>query len=81
MEDTSGLPPELAQTLHLIRETRGLCPSAEAIVEYEELQRGARLRHRIHPHVRSCSRCLLLVQQMTEPSGWRKAMRKMFGRP
>ena len=77
--EVTGLHPELAQTLQGMKRLRGLCPSAEEIVEYEELQPADRRKHRIHPHVRLCSRCRLLLLNMAEPSGWDKHFQALFG--
>src|SRR5262249_36530070 len=66
------LTPELAQALHSAKAARGACPSTEDLVEYEDLKRAVRRDHRIHSHVRLCSKCQLLLQHMSEPSRWRQ---------
>jgi hypothetical protein len=77
--ESRALPRELAQTLQELRRARGLCPSPEEIVEYEQLTLADRRKHAIHPHVRVCSKCRLLVLGMTEPSSWEKHFRTLFG--
>ena len=78
--EATGLHPELAQTLQGMKRVRGLCPTAGEIVEYEELKPVDRRKHRIHPHVRVCSRCRLLLLNMAQPSGWEKHFQALFGR-
>ena len=78
--EATALHSELAQTLKGMKEVRGSCPRAEEIVEYEELKPTDRRKHRIHPHVRVCSRCRLLLLNMAEPSGWEKHLQALLGR-
>jgi hypothetical protein len=53
-------------TLRELRAARGACPPAEALVEYGDLDAGARARHSIHDHVTICSRCQLVLLNLEE---------------
>ena len=70
------LTPAGRESLAALRASRGACPSAEALVEYEALSAAERERHPHHPHIAICSRCQLAVMHMAEPASAASAMTK-----
>lgn len=62
------LSPAERSTLGALRASRGACPPAEALVEYESLSAADRERHAHHAHIVTCSRCQLALLHMHEPA-------------
>ena len=62
------LTPAQRESIDALRASRGACPPAETLVEYESLGAADRERHRDHAHIAICSRCQLAVLQMAEPA-------------
>ena len=62
------LSPAERETLGALRKSRGTCPPAEALVEYESLSAADRERHAHHTHIVTCSRCQLALLHMREPA-------------
>ena len=62
------LSPEQRGSIEALRGSRGPCPSAEALVEYEALGTADRERHAHHGHILTCSRCQLTLHHMQEPA-------------
>lgn len=62
------LSPAERQSLDALRASRGACPPAEALVEYEALSAAERERHPRHSHIVTCSRCQLALLHMQEPA-------------
>ena len=62
------LSPEQRESIDALRATRGACPPAEALVEYESLNAADRQRHPHHAHIAMCSRCQLAVLHISEPA-------------
>lgn len=60
--------PAERQSLDWLRASRGACPPAEALVEYESLGAADRERHAHHAHIVTCSRCQLALLHMQEPA-------------
>lgn len=56
------------QSLNHIRASRGACPPAGALVEYEALSAADREHHPQHAHVQLCSRCQLALHHMADPA-------------
>ena len=65
---TDDLSPAQRESLEALRTTRGACPPAEVLVEYEALGAADRERHPHHAHIAMCSRCQLAVMHMAEPT-------------
>ena len=63
------LSPAEREALGALRASRGACPPAEALVEYESLSAADRERHAHHAHIVTCSRCQLALLHMAEPAG------------
>ena len=61
------LSPAERGSLDALRASRGACPPAEALVEYESLSAADRERHAQHAHIVTCSRCQLALLHMQEP--------------
>jgi hypothetical protein len=55
------LGPELEAAVRSLRGSRGGCPAAEALVDYDALDDPARNRHPVHDHVQLCGRCQLVL--------------------
>lgn len=55
------LTPEQRDAIGALRASRGPCPSAETLIEYEALSAEARARHAAHAHIQVCSRCQLVL--------------------
>jgi hypothetical protein len=62
------LSPAERETLGALRGSRGACPPAEALVEYESLSAADREQHAHHAHIVTCSRCQLALLHMREPA-------------
>jgi hypothetical protein len=58
--------------LRSLKDTRGPCPGAEALVAYGELAEGARSGSPIDAHVQVCSRCQLVLLHLEEPAAERR---------
>jgi 4-amino-4-deoxy-L-arabinose transferase-like glycosyltransferase len=56
------------ETLGALRASRGACPPADALVEYDSLSAADRERHAHHAHIVTCSRCQLALLHMHEPA-------------
>lgn len=69
------LTPPQRQSLDALRAERGVCPPAEALVEYEASSAADRARHPHHLHVVACSRCQLALLHMAEPAASPSVMR------
>ena len=65
---TDDLTPAQRESLEALRSSRGPCPPAEALVEYEALSDGERATHPDHAHIQVCSRCQLALLHMAEPA-------------
>jgi hypothetical protein len=65
---TDDLTPEQRSALDALRSTRGRCPAADALVEYEALAEAGRTAHPAHAHIVSCSRCQLALLHMADRS-------------
>ena len=61
------LSPAERESVAALRASRGACPPAEALVEYESLSAADRERQAIHAHIVTCSRCQLALLHMQEP--------------
>ena len=68
---TDDLTPPQRASLDVLRTSRGACPPAEALVEYEALGENDRARHPHHAHIVTCSRCQLALLHMAEPTATR----------
>lgn len=64
---TDDLSPAQQASLDALRSTRGLCPPAQALVEYAALTESNRAGHPSHGHIVACSRCQLALLHMQEP--------------
>lgn len=64
---TDDLTPAQRESLAALRSSRGACPPAASLVEYEALSEGERARHPHHAHLQVCSRCQLALLHMVEP--------------
>lgn len=72
------LSPAQRESIDALRATRGGCPPADALVDYEASDTAGRERHPHHAHIAICSRCQLALLHMSEPgrsagstgSGW-----------
>jgi hypothetical protein len=62
------LTPAQRASLDALRSSRGACPSAEALVEYQALSEGDRTRHPHDAHIQVCSRCQLVLLHVAEPA-------------
>lgn len=62
------LTPEQRTALDAIKRSRGECPSAETLVEYEALADDERATHPADRHVSICSRCQLVLLHAAEPA-------------
>ena len=62
------LSPAERESLDALRASRGACPPAAALVEYESLSATDRERHAHHAHIVTCSRCQLAVLHIQEPA-------------
>lgn len=62
------LSPADREALAALRGSRGPCPPAEALVEYQSLSATDRERHAHHAHIVTCSRCQLALLHMAEPA-------------
>ena len=65
---TDDLTPDQRASLESLRASRGACPSAAALVDYEALDAGNRASHPHHTHIQVCSRCQLALLHMADPS-------------
>lgn len=67
---TDDLTPGQRESLDALRVSRGACPDAEILVDYEALDAPDRQRHQSHAHIAVCSRCQLALLHMRdrEPS-------------
>ena len=70
------LTPAQRESLEALRTSRGACPPAGALVEYESLSAADRERHRDHAHIQVCSRCQLALLHMAEPAKASSSMMK-----
>ena len=68
---TDDLTPPQRAALDLLRTSRGACPPAEALVEYEALSETDRPRDPHHAHIVTCARCQLALLHMAEPAATR----------
>lgn len=70
--------PAEREALGALRASRGACPPAEALVDYDALSAADRERHAHHAHIVTCARCQLALLHMQEPgksaSMWRWAL-------
>jgi len=62
------LTSEQRAALDAVKASRGSCPPAETLVEYESLDADARARHAAHDHISICSRCQLVLLHAAEPN-------------
>ena len=62
------LSPAERESLDALRASRGACPPAAGLVEYEALSSADRERHDHHAHIVACSRCQLALLHMAEPA-------------
>ena len=65
---TDDLTPAQRQSLDALRSSRGACPAADTLVDYEALPEPDRARHPAQAHIVSCSRCQLTLLHMAEPA-------------
>ena len=66
--------------LDAIKASRGPCPSAETLIEYQGLGDDDRARHGAHEHILICSRCQLVLLGLNEPSrAWLAEARQRVG--
>ena len=65
---TDDLIPAQRESLETLRSSRGPCPPAAALVEYEASREAERARHPHYAHIQVCSRCQLALLHMAEPS-------------
>ncbi len=62
------LTPFARAALDELRASRGPCPTADVLVEYERLADEPRAAHPHHGHIQTCSRCQLALLHMREPA-------------
>jgi hypothetical protein len=65
---TDDLSPSQHASLDALRASRGACPTAETLVDYEGLGEAGRAQHPQHAHIQICSRCQLTLLHMAEPA-------------
>lgn len=62
------LTPAQRDALAALKATRGPCPPAEKLMEYEALAEDDRARRPEHAHIQVCSRCQLVLLHASEPT-------------
>jgi hypothetical protein len=62
------LTPAQRESIEALRSSRGSCPPAGVLVEYEALGAADRERHPQHSHIQICARCQLAVYHIAVPS-------------
>jgi hypothetical protein len=53
--------------LRRLRQSRGQCPTAEALIEYAAMEEASCHSHRAHEHVQICARCQLVLHKLKDP--------------